>query len=359
MGRKKIFIVLLVILLEAVQVKAQIPAVKPKEATLILRHQSYPTYTRIVLEGDEEILRESKVLRGGIESQFSIEFKKKGFFIKPPTLSIKDGLVKSIEFIDKGEKNVLNIILEMEPHNYKSFFLKDPSRRVLDIFRGPVISTALKAVVVIDPGHGGSDIGARGLSGLQEKVLTLDIAVRIKKILQKNPDIKVILTRSSDMAIPLRERAFIGNNNKADLFISIHGNNSFGKSKKDFVIYLLPTTESKEEKDKISYLWDIQYKSSIKESSRLAESIMESLKKASGEDIIIKEAPLIGLMGVEASSVFVEIPMGPEDEKSLQKESIKNKIASNLVEGIINFIKKKPETSRPEERTHDGAYKGF
>lgn len=357
MELRKILIILSFLFLPVLQGVAQVP--EDKEITLLLRYQSYPNYTRIVLEGDEGVLRESKVLRGGVESQFSIEFKKKAFFIKPPTLSIKDGLVKSIEFIDKGGKKVLNIILEMEPHDYKSFFLKDPSRRVLDIFRGPVISTALKAVVVIDPGHGGSDIGARGLSGLQEKVLTLDIAIRVKKNIQKNPDIKVILTRSSDMAIPLRERAFIGNNNKADLFISLHGNNSFGKSKKDFIIYLLSPTESKEEKDKISYLWDIQYKKSIKESGRLAESIKESLKKVGSEDIIIKEAPLIGLMGVEAPSIFVEIPMGPEDEKSLQKESIKNKIASNLVEGIINFIKKKPETSRPEEGTHDSVYKGF
>lgn len=349
---KRIFVIFAFLLLPSVQVFAQAPEViKPKEVTILLRHQSYPAYTRIVIEGDDETLKESKVLRMDSGLQFLIEFKKKPSLIKPETLPVNDGLVKSIESAEKGDKAVLNIILEKVPHDYKSFFLKDPPRRVIDIYKVPVATSVPRAVIVIDPGHGGTDIGAKGLSGIQEKVLALDMALRLKTLLQKNPEIKVVLTRISDVALPLRERAFIGNSNKADLFISLHGNSSFGKSSKDFIVYVLPPHEPKTEENRNPYLWDIQHVRSIKESKRLAESLKETLEKGLGEGIMIKEAPILGLMGVEAPSVLLELPMVPEEGKKLQKENYKNNIASNILEGIINFIKKRPETGRPEGET--------
>jgi N-acetylmuramoyl-L-alanine amidase len=345
---KKTIFILSFILLLFLQVSAQAPELKSKEITLLLRYQSYPAYTRIVIEGEEEILKEAKVLRNG-DSKFSIEFKKKTFLIKPSALSVKDGLVSDIEVVEKGDKKILNILLEKAPYEYKSFFLKDPPRRVLDIYRVPAVSSSsiAKATVVIDPGHGGASIGAVGTSGLQEKVLTLDIALRLKAQLQKNPDIKVILTRSSDLSVPLRERAFIGNTNKADLFISLHGNSSFGKTRREFAIYILPPAETKTKEDTNPYLWDIQHEKAVKESNRLAEALKESLKQIRGEDIKIKEAPILELMGVDAPSVLLEIPMGPEEEKSLQKESYKNKIASDLSEGMIGYLKKRSESIRP------------
>lgn len=346
MESRKIIIILSFIFLPLLHGVAQVP--EDKELSLLVRHQSYPSYTRIVIEGDEETLKEAKVLRIDPGLQFLVEFKKKAFLLKPSTLSINDGLVKSVEFIEKGDKNVLNIILEKAPHDYKSFFLKNPPRRVIDIYKSPLDPSSYRAVIVIDPGHGGSDEGAKGQSGLLEKVLTLDIALRLKTLLQKNPEIKVILTRSSDTSLSLRERAFIGNSNKADLFISLHGSSSFGKPKKDFIIYLLLHRESREE-ERNPYLWDIQHERALKESKALAESLKESIKKVSGEEVLIKEAPLLGLMGIEAPSVLIEIPLIPVEEKKLQNESYKNRIASNIMEGIINYIKKRSVAGRNSE----------
>lgn len=348
---KRIVITSAFLLLSSLQVFAQSPEVKPNGITLLLRYQSYPAYTRIVLEGDEEILKETMVLRMDSGLQFSIEFKKKPSLIKPETLLINDGLVKAVELIEKGDKKILNILLEKAPHDYKSFLLKEPPRRVIDLYKGPVTTSVPRAVIVIDPGHGGTDIGAKSPSGLQEKVLALDMALRLKTLLQKNPEIKVILTRNSDVSVPLRERAFVGNSNKADLFISFHGNSSFGKSSKDFIVYVLPPHEPKTEENRNPYLWDIQHVRSIKESKRLAESIKESLEKGADSNILIKDAPILGLMGVEAPSVLLEIPMVTEGEKKLQKDSYKNKVASNIMDGIINFIKKKSETGRTESET--------
>ncbi len=342
MEKKRIIIISAFLLLSSLQVLAQAPEVKPNGITLLLRYQSYPAYTRIVLEGDEETLKETKVLRMDSGLQFSIEFKKKPSLITPENLSINDGLVKTVELIEKGDKKILNILLEKAPHDYKSFLLKEPPRRVIDIYKGPVTTSVPRSVIVIDPGHGGTDIGAKGPSGLQEKVLALDIALRLKALLQKNPEIKVILTRNSDVAVPLRERAFVGNSNKADLFISFHGISSFSKASKNFIVYIL-SAEQKTEQNRNPYLWDIQHEKSVKESKRLAESIKESLEKGADSDILIKDAPILGLMGVEAPSVLLEIPMVTEEEKKLQKDSYKNKMASNIMDGIINFIKKKAE----------------
>lgn len=80
--------------------------------------------------------------------------------------------------------------------------------------------------VVIDPGHGGHDAGAVGLRmGIQEKNLNLSVAKQLGDMIRtKYPDVKVVLTRDTDVFLPLQQRADIANKNHADLFISIHTN---------------------------------------------------------------------------------------------------------------------------------------
>ena len=80
--------------------------------------------------------------------------------------------------------------------------------------------------VVIDAGHGGNDAGAIGLiKGVKEKDLNLSVAQRLaKQIRQNHPEIKVVMTRDTDVFLPLQQRADIANKNDADLFISIHTN---------------------------------------------------------------------------------------------------------------------------------------
>ena len=92
--------------------------------------------------------------------------------------------------------------------------------------------TALKlSTVVIDPGHGGKDAGCISPSGkTMEKTVVLDISKRLaEKIRSSYPDVKVIMTRSTDKFVELQGRADIANRNKANLFISIHVNSVEGK----------------------------------------------------------------------------------------------------------------------------------
>src|SRR5206468_3477740 len=78
--------------------------------------------------------------------------------------------------------------------------------------------------IVIDPGHGGHDPGAIGPAGLQEKELTLDVSQRVATLLRDEADVRVVLTRSRDEFVALRERTRLANREKADLFVSVHVN---------------------------------------------------------------------------------------------------------------------------------------
>src|SRR6185295_14481767 len=84
--------------------------------------------------------------------------------------------------------------------------------------------------VVLDPGHGGHDVGTHGPSGLYEKDLVLDISQRLAALIQDRLGSEVLLTRSDDTFVPLEGRTKIANDYKADLFLSIHANSSPVKS---------------------------------------------------------------------------------------------------------------------------------
>ncbi len=94
-------------------------------------------------------------------------------------------------------------------------------------------------VIVIDPGHGGSDYGAIGGEGTREKDVVLDIAKRLAKLIRKDKQFKVVLTRDRDETVTLQERADIANNAGADLFISIHANASVKRHVRGWNVFFL------------------------------------------------------------------------------------------------------------------------
>ena len=89
----------------------------------------------------------------------------------------------------------------------------------------PTAIPAAPLTVVIDPGHGGGDVGARGPTGLTEKMVNLDLARQLASLLE--PEFRVFLTRSDDYAVDLSQRAATANQSKADLLISIHTGSGF------------------------------------------------------------------------------------------------------------------------------------
>src|SRR5262249_42576758 len=97
--------------------------------------------------------------------------------------------------------------------------------------------------VIVDAGHGGADQGAKGPQGAVEKTVTLSVARRLKAVLEARLGLRVILSRDGDAALGLDERAAVGNNNKGDLFISLHANASFRPSTSGAEVFYLGLDE--------------------------------------------------------------------------------------------------------------------
>lgn len=215
--------------------------------------------------------------------------------------------------------------------------------------------------IVIDPGHGGDELGAEGKSGINEKDIVLDIARRLRRQLQKVPDLKIILTREKDIALSLDERTAIANHNHADLFISIHVNASKGKkvmgAETFFLSYeaadeeirtlaalennVIGIPEKKLEGNNIEMiLWDMAQAQYLQESSELAETIQEELNNLLGiRNRGVKQAPFRVLMGATMPAVLIEAGFisNPEEEEKLKQAAYREDIAVAIYRSILSY----------------------
>lgn len=216
--------------------------------------------------------------------------------------------------------------------------------------------------IVIDPGHGGHDTGTIGPSGLMEKDLCLDVALRLGKIVeQRLPGADVLYTRSDDTFIPLEERTNIANQAKADLFISIHANSSRDQGARGIETYYLNlkgSTEAMEVAARenataqggVHELQDLVKKiaqtEKIDESKELAEDIQDSLAKRiqkSGKTIRnrgVRKAPFVVLIGADMPSILTEISFlsNPADEKLLKQPEQRQRVAEGLYQGMVSYL---------------------
>ncbi|MBN2384816.1 N-acetylmuramoyl-L-alanine amidase [bacterium] len=219
--------------------------------------------------------------------------------------------------------------------------------------------------ITIDPGHGGKDSGAIGPSGLKEKDIVLTISKLLRDQLKRKYGLEVFLTRETDIFLPLAERTATANNNKSDLFLSIHTNSGRRKNTTGFEVYYLnkqPSDEGAREtanlenldwdesrlattdldSDLQSILWDLIQNKYLLESSVLAEKILtahEFVFKTRSRGV--KQAPFYVLVGADMPAVLVEIDFisNPVQEKKLTDGAHLNLIVDALVRGIEDFIK--------------------
>ncbi len=216
--------------------------------------------------------------------------------------------------------------------------------------------------IVIDAGHGGHDTGTIGPTGLMEKDLCLDVALRLGKIIQQHlPSAEVVFTRDDDTFIPLERRTEIANEAKADLFISVHANSSQDRHARGVETYYLNFTGSSDAMEVASRenalsengvhdLQDIVKKiasnEKIEESRDLAAMIQDSLSKRM-ENINrgdrnrgVRKAPFVVLIGADMPSVLAEISFlsNPSDEQWLKKPENRQRIADGLYRGIENYL---------------------
>lgn len=215
-------------------------------------------------------------------------------------------------------------------------------------------------IIVIDPGHGGEDFGAVGVSGLMEKDVVLDVAFELEKILRAELDARVILTRTADTFVPLQRRMEMANEAGAALFISLHTNASETKALSGFESYYLDAEGDASSKllaerenssdgsqvDDISFMIsDLIQASKIPESRSLAESIQKNVmthlsSKWEGiKALKVKKAPFYVLVGAHMPSVLIEMFFidHPSDGIRLAEKEFRRNIAHGIYLGIRSY----------------------
>jgi N-acetylmuramoyl-L-alanine amidase len=215
--------------------------------------------------------------------------------------------------------------------------------------------------IVIDPGHGGHDTGTIGPDGLQEKDLVLEVGRKLGKLLETRLGAEVVYTRKDDTFIPLETRTAIANQQRADLFISIHANSSHDAAARGVETYYLNFTSSPEalevaarenavSEKSIYELQDlvkkIALKEKIEESREFAGDVQESLhsglaaKSPAIRDRGVKKAPFIVLIGANMPSILAEISFvsNPADEHRMETSEYRQHIAESLYRGIAKYV---------------------
>jgi len=207
-----------------------------------------------------------------------------------------------------------------------------------------------RKTIVLDPGHGGNDSGAKGPDGSLEKIVTLALARMISSELGSK--YRVVLTRTDDYFIDLIERTSIANQLKSDLFISIHTGGSFLHKTSGTTIFYYQgissvpleidvasnrTVESGPDKTP----WDEIQLRHINSSRVLADLIKKGLQGIiKGFKCDIRDAPLLVLSGADMPSTHVELGYltNPADEKSFRNQEFLSKVATGISQGLDAFL---------------------
>ena len=213
--------------------------------------------------------------------------------------------------------------------------------------------------IVIDAGHGGHDPGAHA-NGISEAELVLDVAGRLSRLMQKQPGIEVVMTRDTDVFIPLEERTAIANRQGADLFLSIHANASRNPKVHGIETYFLnfasnsdaeavAARENSASGRAMHSLPDIvraiALNNKIDESRDFAEMVQRSMVRRLAsrnkqlKDLGVKQAPFVVLIGAEMPSVLAEISFvtNRQEGQLLKTGAYRQQIAEALLDAVVRY----------------------
>jgi N-acetylmuramoyl-L-alanine amidase len=372
----------------------------PQALVTDLRYWSNPDYTRIVVTLDREVTFTPHKLRRdhqvSLPERLYIDFA--GARIAPGVkdISIGDGLLKTAR-VGQYRPDVVRVVLDIENiRDYKIFPLSDPFRIIIDVkgerkteisrledtiqaskpepvpLKEPVsfvrentgnkFKPAKIRRIVVDPGHGGHDPGAMGADGIKEKDIVLSIGLKLARQLKEQLGIDVVMTRSTDVFIPLEERTAIANKVNADLFLSIHANASLNKSASGIETYYLnlaksdkaarvAARENNTSLEKVgllqNILFDLMANYKINDSARLADDVQTSLhgkleKKYGGlKNLGVKQGPFYVLVGATMPSILVETAFvsNEHDAELLTDNDYQDATAVGIVDGVRSYIK--------------------
>jgi N-acetylmuramoyl-L-alanine amidase len=366
-----------------------------------IRHWSTPNYTRVVVDLEKPVPYESNLLKEdkSQDKPARLYVDLKGAYVTSDideTIPIGDGLLRSARAAQYS-KDTVRVVLDIDSlDGYKIFPLHDPFRIVVDV-RGAngrqerkkeVAKAEKRAVrrgvrrtekpdetvslarqlgltvrkIVIDPGHGGKDPGSFLNKDVKEKNIALSVAQILAKKLEEKLKVEAVLTRNTDIFVPLEKRTAFANMQKADLFLSLHVNaykqgdvsgleTYFLNMATDERAVMLAARENATSEKNISDLQkilnDLMLNTKISESSKLAYDIQKGMmnqvrkKYDNVRDLGVKQAPFYVLIGADMPAILVEIGFltNPMEKKRLQNRKYLESIADGIVSGIENYVK--------------------
>lgn len=377
-------------------------SIRPSATLNEMKHWSNPDYTRISLDLDRDVTWETHELGKGTpgkSGRIYIDLNRTRLGKGVRDITIGDGLLKGAR-VGQYKPDVVRVVLDTENiKDYKIFPLSEPSRLVIDV-RGerrteisrleesisimpekvvvPKLDektaggekkgkTARKSAiskirrVVVDPGHGGHDPGAVGPSGIQEKDVVLAIGLKLRTLLREELGLDVVMTRSSDVFIPLEERTAIANKVNADLFLSVHANAAPNRSAAGIETYYLnlaktdkvaqlAAKENGTSLEKVSVLqailFDLMANYKLNDSAHLADEVQKSLYKKirSGysdvRNLGVKQGPFYVLVGATMPSILVETAFlsNAQEESRLKEAAYQEMAAEGILEGVRSYI---------------------
>lgn len=389
------------------------PVSKPAESgegTLAIvkemRHWSNPDYTRIAVTIDREVKFETHQLPqstgANTPSRIYIDIftGRVGHGVRD--IQIGDGLLKTAR-IAQYRPDTVRVVLDLGSiKEYKIFTFSDPFSIIIDVKGArreeisrprenvltavpapaaaalpvPVVKferpeEPVKAItrpalgkirrIVVDAGHGGHDPGAIGAGGTQEKDVVLQIALKLARRLREDLGLDVVLTRSTDVFLELKERTAIANQIGADLFVSIHANASPNRNTTGIETYYLNLAKTEKAAqlaakengtslEKVSLLqavlFDLMANYKLNDSALLAEAVQKSLyRKVSASyqgarNLGVKQGPFYVLVGATMPSILVETSFlsNEREEERLKDPRHQELTAEGIMEGIRSYI---------------------
>ncbi|HXH93753.1 MAG TPA: N-acetylmuramoyl-L-alanine amidase [Thermoanaerobaculia bacterium] len=256
-----------------------------------------------------------------------------------------------------------------------AYRLENPFRIVLDLRKGaaaapgtpqpvmssrPVESPGIHTIV-IDPGHGGKEVGAIGPGGLMEKDATLAVCRLLAASLEARLKTRVVLTRNDDTVVPLDQRTAIANQYHADLFLSVHMNAAIVKGAHGAETYFLSLDASDKLAEKAAevennaaknaaapasssdlklILWDLAQQEYLNESSRLAQAVQEEMNRITGiQSRGVKQAPFKVLVGATMPAALVEVAFitNPDEEAKIKSDAFQKTVVEALTTAVARY----------------------
>jgi N-acetylmuramoyl-L-alanine amidase len=365
-----------------------------------LRHWSNPDYTRIavILNRDAvfEYHRLKKEDSGKLPPRLYLDIKGARLARGVKDVSIGDGLLRMVR-VGQFRPDIVRVVLDIDTmKDFKVFPLSDPYRIIIDvkgerqteisslgesirtlppspheevrvpkteegIRPAPLFKPAKIRRIVIDPGHGGHDPGAIGANGTREKDVVLEMGLKLAKKIREDLHMDVVMTRSTDIFIPLEERTAIANKVNADLFVSVHANASLNRLSSGIETYYLNLAKTEKAKqvaarenntslEKVgvlqTILFDLMANQKLNDSARLADDVQSALYRRIGKqfedakNLGVKQGPFYVLVGATMPSILVETAFlsNDKEEERLKNPEYQDATVDGIVEGIKQYI---------------------